>query len=154
MTKHKREVVQREKKGEALPKDENGHFLPNCRGKTKVAVDLMIEYGLSDKYAAQRAGVAINNLRSSMKRPGTKAYMDQRINEIRSNEAQMAYLRIRDRANTAKSDRLRHDADVWLAGVDGLSPAQKVQAQVNHRVSFGNFDYGPMKDVTPGAPDE
>ncbi|WP_170759969.1 hypothetical protein [Ruegeria lacuscaerulensis] len=91
--------------------------------------------------AAQRA----------FKRPHVKRAFNQLVNAIRENAAQSAYLGIVHLSNTANSDRLKFDTRKWIAGVDGISPVQKVEGRHHHNVQFGGFDYGEEEpiDVTP-----
>lgn len=146
-----------ETKTTPLARDENGQFIPNARGKTKDAMDIMIDKGLSDTYAAQQAGCRLDNLRRSMRHPSNIAYFNQRISEIRANQGQAAYIRNIELAQTATSEHVKADLNKWLAGVDGISAVQKVSGTMQHNHQFGGFAYEKpdpaqsAKNITPNG---
>lgn len=119
--------------------------------KMRTTLQHMAQEGVDLTIAAQRAGMNVEAAKNAFRRPHVKAALNQMIKEVRDNAAQMAYLRINKISQDAKSDRTRLDANKWLAGVDGISPVQKVEGNHRHNVTFGGFEYsGPEPvDVTP-----
>ena len=75
-------------------------------------------------------------------RPRVRNAFNQVVKAIRDNAAQAAYLRINNMGITASSEQVRLKANVFVAGVDGISPVVKVQGQHHISHSFGGFDYG------------
>lgn len=134
-----------------LPRKEKGQFDADLRGKMRTAVDLMLDEGITDTLAAQRAGVRIDNLRRALKRPHVIALFNQRIKDIQENAGIQAYVRNIQLAQTSESDHVKADLNKWIAGVDGISPVQKVEGRHMHSHSFGGFTYKrpDPKDVTP-----
>lgn len=118
--------------------------------KSKAALYLMAEEGLTAIEAAKRVGIRPNNFTRTFNRPEIRAAYNQLLKEIRDNAAQLAYLRINHMGKSANSEHVRLDANKWVAGVDGISPVQKVEGRHLHKVQFGGFDYGDSPlDVTP-----
>lgn len=121
--------------------------------KAVSALEAMAYQGLSLHLAADRFGIRRDNLQRSFDRVNVRRAYNQIVDHIRSNAGQDAYLRMVELSQTSKSEHVKADANKWVAGVDGISPVQKVQGQHNLQVTFGGFDYGkpPTKDVTPSA---
>ncbi|TNE43430.1 MAG: hypothetical protein EP341_11450 [Sphingomonadales bacterium] len=123
----------------------------NLHRKTREAIEAMAFEGVSLPLAAQRVGMRTDNLARSFNKPHVRNAYNQVVAAIRDNAAQSAYLRINRLAETSESDRLKFDANRWLAGVDGISPVQKVEGRHQHNVAFGGFDIPRPEplDVTP-----
>ena len=119
----------------------------------------MAHEGLPLLHAAERFKVDDSTLYRAMLRPHVKQAFAQVLKAIREGAAQAAYLKINHLAHTADSKRLQFDASRWIAGVDGISPVQKVDARHQHNVQFQGFAYPDIhaKDVTPAdskSPDD
>ena len=127
--------------------------LDRCRvsSQYKAAFMDMIHRGASPQSAAEAHGIRLTNLRRALARPHVRAAYNQTLKAVRDGAAQQAYLRINGMAQEAQSDRLKFDANRWIAGVDGISPVQKVEGRVSHNVQFTGFDYPDLgaKDITP-----
>ncbi|MGB1214979.1 MAG: hypothetical protein ACPG4X_16545 [Pikeienuella sp.] len=134
-----------------LPRTTNGHFTTDLRGNMRKAIEIMIDEGVSDNLAAQRANVRIDNLRRALARPNVIALFNQRIKDIRQNAGVQAYVRNTQLAQTSESDHVKADLNKWLAGVDGISPLQKVQGThaVTHKFEGYKYDRPDAVDVTP-----
>lgn len=109
-------------------------------------VELMATEGLPLREAAERAKISRDTAVRNMRKRHVLALFNQRVKDVRDNVAQRAYLRINHQALTADSDRLRFDANKWVASVDGISPVQKVQGQHQHCHSFQGFSYPDLDD--------
>lgn len=113
-------------------------------------VELMATRGLPLPQAAELSNITKDSAARAMKKSHVLALLNQRVKDVRDNAAQMAYLRINHQAMTAGNARLRFDANRWVAGVDGISPVQKVQGQHQHSHSFTGFSY-PDLDTIEGT---
>ena len=60
-------------------------------------------------------------------------------------------MRIVELSQSAKSETVRADCNKWLAGVDNIAPVKRVEANYQHKVQFGGFEYPDLEpiDVTP-----
>lgn len=114
-------------------------------------IEFMATEGLPAPVAAARAGITRDTAVRNMRKPHVLKLFKQRVREIRDNAAQQAYMRINHTAQTSTSERIKLDANKWIAGVDGVSPVQKVQGQHLHSHTFSGFDYPDLDpvDVTP-----
>ena len=119
--------------------------------QTRKALELMAFEGIPPMEAAKRAQCDQSTLYKALKKTKVKVALNQVINAIRKNAAQAAWLRIQHLSVTGSSERLKFDANRWIAGVDGISPVQKVEGRVSHNVQFTGFDYPDLgaKDITP-----
>ena len=128
-------------------------------GKERVSVKmrntltLMAETGVSLKHAANKAGMAEESALKAFRRPHIKRLFKQMVEEVRENAAQLAYLRLNHMSQTAASEHVKADTNKWVAGVDGISPVQKVQGQHHHTVEFGGFTYDDVDTIDHAAPD-
>lgn len=119
--------------------------------KMKAVIEHMAETGVSLKCAAEHCGMGPDAARTAFNRPVVRRAFNQLVKEVRDNAAQQAYLGIVEQSQKATNERLRFDAKRWVAGVDGISPVQKVHGQHSHSHSFTGFTYPDLepKDVTP-----
>jgi len=142
---------QKKKKDKPQPREKNGKFMPDVRGKVRDAVIAMADEGISDNLAAKRYGIRIDNLRRATARPHVKAFFKQRLQETQQNSAQQAFMRNIQLSQTSDSDHVKADLNKWVAGVGGISPVQKVSGTMQHNHSFGGFVYDEPDtvDVTP-----
>ena len=129
------------------PTGRKGRLSPQLRD----TMDIMANEGVALPIAAERAGASVQAMKQAFRRPHVKQAYNQLIADIRANAAQGAYLRINHMSQTANSETVKLDANRWIAGVDGISPVQKVEGRHLHRHDFGGFDYGDTeaRDVTP-----
>lgn len=143
--KSKTPAPQGPKKTDDLPV--NGRISKGMRR----TLTIMAEQGLDAREAAIAAGFKPDSAIRALRRPHVKRAFSQMVNNVRDNAAQGAYLRINHMSKTADSERTRLEANRWVAGVDGISPVQKVEGNHRHNVTFGGFEYsGPEPvDVTP-----
>ncbi|MGR3662523.1 MAG: hypothetical protein ACU0CA_15285 [Paracoccaceae bacterium] len=86
------------------------------------ALEAMAYDGISLPAAAERHNIRVQNLERVFNIPKVRTVYNELIAYIRSNTAQSAYTRINNLSVTTDSDRLRFDADRWLAGVGGIAP--------------------------------
>lgn len=114
-------------------------------------VEIMATEGLPLPAAAEKAGIHRDTAVRNMRKPHVLRLFNQRVKEIKDNAAQFAYLRINHTAQTAESERLKFDANRWVAGVDGISPVTRVQGQHLHAHSFAGFEYPDLETVTTEA---
>ena len=136
---------------QTLPeRDKNGKFAPEIKGKLRKAILLMATEGISRPLAAKRVGMRPDNLAAAMRRPQTITLFNQTVRDIRDNAAQAAYLKINHLAETTVNERMKFDSSRWIAGVDGISPVQKVQGTHHHMHQFGGFTYDEP-DTIEGA---
>lgn len=118
---------------------------------TRQAIEAMAWEGLPPHLSAARYGIRTDNLNRAIARPKVRKALNQLLKEVRENAGQQAYFGIVHMSHASQNDRLRFDAKRFVAGVDGISPVQKVQGQHSHAHSFQGFDYGEIeaKDITP-----
>jgi hypothetical protein len=111
----------------------------------------MAATGQTLKDSAKATGMNVQAAQRAFRRQHVKRAFNQLVAEVRENAAQQAYLGIVNLSHNAQSDRLKFDTRKWIAGVDGISPVQKVEGRHHHNVQFGGFDYGDEDtiDVTP-----
>jgi hypothetical protein len=128
-----------------------GKFTPRVSAQMKQVIQYMVEKGLPLPAAAEQANMTRDAAVRAFNRPHVKTYFKHLVTQARDNAAQMAYLRINAISETAENERLKYDASRWVAGVDGISPVQKVEGRHQHNIAFGGFDYPDLsaKDVTP-----
>tara|TARA_R110002094_G_scaffold85688_17_gene89719 strand:- start:393 stop:809 length:417 start_codon:yes stop_codon:yes gene_type:complete len=114
-------------------------------------VELMATEGLPVRQAAERAGIAPDTAVRNMKKTHVLRLFNERIKDVRDNAAQAAYMRINHLSVASTNERVKLDASKWVAGVDGISPVQKVQGQHHHSHVFGGFEYPDLEatDITP-----
>jgi hypothetical protein len=109
-------------------------------------VEIMANTGIGAREAAVKAGInpdtAVRNLRKSH----VLKLFNELVHDIRINAAQAAYLRINDQSLNSNNERVKFEASKWIAGVDGLSPVQRVESRHSHRVTFGGFSYPDLED--------
>lgn len=114
----------------------------NLKRNTWEALEMMAFEGLPLPLVAERKGIRSDNLMRAFDRPRVRNAFNQVVKAIRDNAAQAAYLRINNMGINASSEQVRLKANVFVAGVDGISPVHKVQGQHQISHSFGGFDYG------------
>tara|TARA_R110002072_G_scaffold43676_3_gene122516 strand:+ start:2512 stop:2946 length:435 start_codon:yes stop_codon:yes gene_type:complete len=114
-------------------------------------VELMAAEGLPVRMAAERAGLVADTAVRNMRKPHVLKLFNQRVKEVRDNASQAAYMRINHLSLASTNERVKLDASKWVAGVDGISPVQKVQGNHFHSHEFGGFGYPDLEpiDVTP-----
>lgn len=119
-------------------------------------VELMATEGLPVRMAADRASIAPDTAVRNMRKPHVLKLFNQRVKEIRDNASQAAYMRINHLSVVSTNERVKLDASKWVAGVDGISPVQKVQGQYHHSHTFGGFGYPDLEpeDITPEEDDD
>lgn len=114
-------------------------------------LELMVHEGLPLPLAAQKVGMTIEAAKRAERRQHVRNLYNQMVDQVRKGAAQQAYLGIVHQSHSADNDRLKFDAKRWVAGVDGISPVQKVQGQHQVAHQFTGFAYPTLqaKDVTP-----
>ena len=114
-------------------------------------VELMATEGLPVHVAAERANITRDTAVRNMRKAHVLKLFNQRAKDVRENASQAAYMRINHLSVASTNERVMLDASKWVAGVDGISPVQKVQGQHNHSHVFGGFGYPDLDpvDVTP-----
>lgn len=117
-------------------------------------VEIMATEGLPVPAAAERAGIARDTAVRNMRKPHVLALFNRRIREVRDNAAQAAYMRIHHQSITSESERIRFEANRWVAGIDGITPVQKVQGQHHHGHTFAGFEYPTLKAERPTPEDD
>lgn len=124
---------------------------PRISDEMRQCITLMATQGLDLYDAAGKAGITRDSAVRNMHKPHILRLLNQMIKDVRDNAAQQAYIRNNHLAKTADNQRLRFDANRWVAGVDGISPVQKVQGQHQLTHSFKGFEYPTLDpiDVTP-----
>lgn len=135
----------------AKPDDLNALSKCGLHEQTRKALEAMAHEGISLRDAAKRFDIRPDNLSRAHDRPKVrKAFMSVR-RAIRVNAAADAHTRIEYMSRHADSERVRFDANRWVAGVDGVSPVQRVDARHQHNVQFQGFVYPDIhaKDVSP-----
>lgn len=120
---------------------------------TRAALEFMAQTGADRPTAAKEVGMHPESLARALRRPHVKAVLNQMIADVRENAAQRAYLRVNNLAATTENERMRFDASRWVAGIDGISPVQKVQGSHHHNHQFGGFEYVRPPDVIEATTD-
>ncbi|MGJ5621077.1 hypothetical protein [Sulfitobacter sp. MF3-043] len=114
-------------------------------------IELMASEGLPVHVAAERANITRDTAVRKMRKAHVLRLFNQRVKDVRDNASQAAYMRINHLSVASTNERVKLDASKWVAGVDGISPVQKVQGDHFHRHVFGGFSYPDLEpvDVTP-----
>ena len=120
--------------------------------KRKAIISMAIE-GLSLPLAAKKHGIRPDNLNAAFSKPHIKKAYNQIVKDIRENAAGRAWLRVNYLGESAQSEQVRLKANQWVAGVDGISPIQKVQGHISHSHSFSGFEYGDDDPIEGQAHD-
>lgn len=139
------------KAANAVTRTTQGKFRHRISAETRAAVEHMANTGASCTAAADHAKMTKDGLARALKKPHVKALLNQMIADVRENAAQLAYIRLNVMSQTAVSEHVKADTNKWIAGVDGISPVQKVQGQHHITHKFEGFDYDDpdVVDVTP-----
>lgn len=126
--------------------------------KVAIAVEKMVDHALTRPEAAKLAGLTDHALYCALRKPHVQAYRHERMEVLRSSEASRTIKRVADLADTSKSDAVKLDANVWLAGIDGIAPVTKGEVHHTHShllpglvVNFitANAPTAPLVDITP-----
>lgn len=125
------------------PPRKGGQIGPRISKKTAQAVRFMVATGCTADKAAQEIGMNREAFRKALAKPHVKAYQALLFQEVRDNGAARAYLKVNNLMDVAASERVQFDAARWVAGVDGISPIQKIRGVHNHRHDFGGFAFDP-----------
>lgn len=114
-------------------------------------VELMATEGLPVHVAAERANITRDTATRNMRKAHVLRLLNQRLKDVRDNAAQAAYMRINHLSVASTNERVKLDASKWVAGVDGISPVQKMQGNHRHSHVFGGFEYPDLEatDITP-----
>ena len=100
--------------------------------KVAIAVEKMVDHALTRPEAAKLAGLTDHALYCALRKPHVQAYRHERMEVLRSSEASRTIKRVADLADTSKSDAVKLDANVWLAGIDGIAPVTKGEVHHTH----------------------
>lgn len=115
-------------------------------------ITIMAEEGLDLVAAAKRVGFPRASAIRAFAKPAARALFNQAVSDVRSNAAQLAYLRMNHLSKTANSEQVKADANKWVAGVDGIAALKRVEGRMHHTHAFEGFDYDAAmgaKDVSP-----
>ena len=118
-----------------------GKYKPRVSAKMQAVVEIMAHEGLSLDVAAKRIKMDQRSARRAFKRPIVRAAFNALVKEVRENSAQQSFLRINNLSQRETNDRLKLEANKWVAGVGGISPVQKIQGQHQVAHSFAGFTY-------------
>lgn len=121
------------------------------RPATRKACELIVHEGMSDKQAAEKAGITLPSLRQALQRPIIRKLMADLHRSVREGAHYGAFARIETLSAEAESENVKLRANEWIAGLGGLSPAQNVRIDARHTHSFQWID--DAIDVTP-TPDD
>lgn len=105
--------------------------------KVRDAVELMISQARKRADAAQQAGLTDDALYRALKKPEVQALMRERLADLRKSEAARSIARMADIADTGRSEAAKVEANKWLAGIEGVRPAERVQHDHTHRIVPG-----------------
>lgn len=113
------------------------------------AIEAMAHEGIDLHEAAKRYNANYDSLRRVFRRPHVKAAFDQVVKNVCENAAQGAFLRMVHLSKHGSTERIKVDANTWVAGVGGISPVKKVEGHMRHNITFSGFSYDQM-----GSPGE
>lgn len=125
----------------ASERSKQGKYKPRISTKMKAVIEVMAHEGISLDVAAKRIEMDKRSARRAFKRPIVRAAFNSLVNDVRENSAQQSFLRINDLSQRETDDRLKLEANKWVAGVGGISPVQKVQGQHQVAHTFAGFSY-------------
>lgn len=128
-------------KSEISERSKQGKYKPRVSTKMQAVIEIMAYEGLSLDLAAKQVGMEQRSARRAFKRPIVRAAFNALVKEVRENSAQQSFLRINHTSQRKTEDRLKFDANRFIAGVGGISPVQKVQAQHQVTHTFAGFTY-------------
>jgi hypothetical protein len=112
-----------------------GGKLPKLRvsAKVRVAIEKMVDHALTRQEAAKVAGLTDHALYCALRKPHVQAYRHERMEVLRSSEASRTIARAAKLADGSESDHVKMAANVWLAGIDGLSPVARSESLHIHQ---------------------
>lgn len=99
---------------------------PRISRKARHAIDLMVREGLKRSEAAAKAGLTDNAMYVSLRRPETLAYMRDQMQVLRTSAAARTIAKAEQLMDGAESEHVQADMTKWLAGLEGLSPTQRI----------------------------
>ncbi|MFT5799678.1 MAG: hypothetical protein ACI84R_003756 [Candidatus Azotimanducaceae bacterium] len=79
---------------------------------------------------------------------------NRRVKDVRENAAQGAYLRIAHQLVNSPNEFVKLDANKWVAGVDDISPVQKVEGRHSIARTFTGYEYPDLEPVDVSPEDE
>jgi len=123
------------------------------RPELREAIRSMVWEGTSPPRAAEIGSMTLHSLQCALRKPHVKALYADEFRQLRENAAPQAYANIVQMGHTSRSEDVRFRANQWVAGVDGISPATKVQHTGTIAHKFEGFDYAGITidgTTTPG----
>lgn len=93
----------------------------------KRAIDHMVFEGLKRDKAAEKAGIADHTLYTSLRKPGVLAYLNAQQQVLRTSASARSIARIDNLADDAVSEHVKLQSNVFLLGIDGISPTQRIE---------------------------
>lgn len=100
--------------------------------RVKVAIDAMVDDGLTRAKAAEVAGISDHGLYVALRKPHILAYRRERMEVLRASEASRSISRVAKLADSAESEHVRLGANIHLMGIDGVVPVQRVEGRYLH----------------------
>ena len=137
------------KPGRPPAKPVKGRIRPALRE----AIKAMVWEGTSPSLAAEIGKMTLHGLQQALRKPHIKQLYAQEFRQLRENAAPQAYANIVQMGYQARSEDVRFRANQWVAGVDGISAAAKVQHSGSIAHKFEGFDYAGITidgTSTPG----
>lgn len=93
----------------------------------------MVFEGLSRPKAAEKAGIADHTLYLAMRKPSVLAYLNSQQQVLRTSAAARSIARIDNLADDAESEHVKLQSNVFLLGIEGVSPVTKTESLNVHK---------------------
>lgn len=103
------------------------------RPALREAVRLMVEDALTRSQAAEKAGITDHALYCALRKAHVAGYRNELMEVLRTSEASRTIGRAAKLADNAESEHVRLQANTWLAGIEGIAPAQRIENTHIHR---------------------
>lgn len=102
-------------------------------GRVKRAIDEMVLHGLKRQDAAEKAGITDNALYIALRKPDVLAYLNSQQQVLRTSAAARSIARIDTLADDAESEHVKLQSNVFLLGIEGISPVTKTESVNIHK---------------------
>ena len=108
----------------------------------------MVLDALPRREAAEKAGITEHTLYKAMRKPTVMAYMRSQMQVLRESAAARTIAKAEQLMDKAQSEHVQADMTKWLAGLEGISPTQRIENTHIHR----NTQPGLVLNLIIGEP--
>lgn len=101
--------------------------------RVRRAVDEMVLLGRKREDAAKTAGLTDDALYRALRKPEVLAYLNSQQGVLRTSAAARSIARIDNLADAAESEHVKLQSNVFLLGIEGISPVTKTESVNIHK---------------------